>query len=104
MVPGDNMMEHINKLKSLAEQLESVGAPTSEDDQVATLLCSLPDSYNNLIFALESRVKDMHMEFVIARLLHEESKRKEPSATSMQGIECDGCCERQIAVPSNSEG
>ena len=34
MSPTDNMMEHMNKLRSLAEQLESVGAPVSEDDQV----------------------------------------------------------------------
>ena len=81
MSPTDNMMEHINKLRSLAEQLESVGAPVSEDDQVATLLCSLPESYSNLIVALESRIEDLNMEFVTARLLHEESKTNESLAT-----------------------
>ena len=71
MSPIDNMMEHVNKLKPLAEQLGYVGAPVSEDDQVATLLCSLPESKNNLILALQSRAE----EFVPARLLHEENKR-----------------------------
>eukprot|EP00794_Sanderia_malayensis_P017160 gene17160-18882_t len=64
MTEGDTMMEHINKMRSLAGQLESVGAPITEDDQVATLLCSLPDSYNNLIIALESRADDLTMEFL----------------------------------------
>eukprot|EP00794_Sanderia_malayensis_P011679 gene11679-12889_t len=80
MSEGDTMMEHVNKMRSLAEQLSSVGAQVSEDDQVATLLCSLPDSYNNLIVALESRADDLNMEFVIARLLHEERKRCEVSS------------------------
>ena len=37
------MIDHIRKLRSLAEQLHSMGATVSEEDQVATLLCSLPD-------------------------------------------------------------
>ena len=47
------MVEHINKMRSLAEQLALVGAQISEEDQVATLLCSLPDAYDNLIVALK---------------------------------------------------
>ena len=68
------MLEHINRMKSLAGQLEAVGAAVTEDDQAATLLCSLPDSYSNLIIALESRVEDLTMDFFVARLLHEEQK------------------------------
>ena len=73
----ESMSEHINKMKNLAGRLEAVGASITEDDQVATLLCSLPESYNGLITALESRADDLTLEFVIARLLHEERKRKE---------------------------
>ena len=50
----DSMNEHINKMKELASQLEAVGASITEDDQVATLLCGLRESYNGLITALES--------------------------------------------------
>ena len=81
----DSMSEHINKMKELAGQLEAVGASITEDDQVATLLCSLPESYNSLITALESRADDLKLEFVTARLLHEEHKRKENSLTSDTG-------------------
>jgi hypothetical protein len=73
----ESMSEHINKMKELASQLEAVGASITEDDQVATLLCSLPESYSGLITALESRADDLKLEFVTARLLHEEHKRKE---------------------------
>eukprot|EP00794_Sanderia_malayensis_P021074 gene21074-23128_t len=80
MSEGDTMMEHVNKMRSLAEQLSSVGAQVSEDDQVAALLCSLPGSYNNLIVVLESRADDLNIEFVIACLLHEERKCCEVSS------------------------
>ena len=49
------MFTHINRMKSLAGQLESVGAAVTEDGQVATWLCSLPDSYSTL----ESRMEDL---------------------------------------------
>ena len=54
-----------------------MGAPITEDDQVATLLCVLPDSYSNLIIALESRADELTMEFLVAILLHEEHKGKD---------------------------
>ncbi|POM66197.1 Putative retroelement, partial [Phytophthora palmivora] len=41
MGEGDDVLEHINKVKTLAEQLDAVGAPVSEDDLVITLLASL---------------------------------------------------------------
>ena len=77
----ESMSEHINKMKELAGQLEAVGASITEEDQVAKLLCSLPDSYDSLITALESR-GELSLEFVTARLLHEEHKRKETIPTS----------------------
>ena len=49
------MLEHINKVKPLAEQLDAVGAPVSEDDLMITLLKSLSESYQLRITALEPR-------------------------------------------------
>ena len=43
------MLQHINDIKTLAEQLDAVGAPVSEDDRVITLLASLSESYAFLI-------------------------------------------------------
>ena len=71
MEEGDDVLEHINKLKTLAEQLEAVGAPVCEDDLVITLLGSLSDSYQFLITALESRSDTLSWELVTSRLLHE---------------------------------
>ncbi|CEG45552.1 copia proteinlike [Plasmopara halstedii] len=75
MSEGDDVLEHINKIKTLAEQLDAVGAPVSEEDLVITLLGSLGESYSFLITALESRVDSLSWELVTSRLLHEDMKR-----------------------------
>ena len=79
MSEGDTMIAHVNKVKAMGEQLEAIGAGVSDDDLVMTLLSSLPESYGGLIVALESRADDLSLEFVISRLLHEETKRVEKS-------------------------
>ncbi|OWZ10262.1 Copia protein [Phytophthora megakarya] len=59
MAEGDDVLEHINKIKMLAEQLDAVGAPVSEDDLVITLLASLSETYQFLITALGSRADSL---------------------------------------------
>ncbi|KAH9192609.1 hypothetical protein AeNC1_005421 [Aphanomyces euteiches] len=77
MVEGSDMLKHINEMKTLSEQLEAVGAPVGEEDLVITLLCNLPESYEVLITALESRIDALPWEFVTSHMLHEEMKRNE---------------------------
>ncbi|KAF1318445.1 Integrase catalytic core protein, partial [Globisporangium splendens] len=77
MEDGNDVLQHINKLKTLAEQLDAVGAPVSEEDLVITLLGSLSESYQFLITALESRADTLTWGLVTARLMHEDMKRKE---------------------------
>ncbi|KAF1314268.1 Copia proteinlike, partial [Globisporangium splendens] len=71
MEEGDDELAHINEVKTLAEQLDAVGAPVSEDDLVITLLGSLSESYQFLITALESRSDTLTWKLVTSRLLHE---------------------------------
>lgn len=89
MDEGDDVLAHINKMKTLAEQLDAVGAPVTEDDLVITLLGSLSESFAFLITALESRSDSLSWELVTSRLLHEDMKRKE------QGIGADGAVQGQ---------
>ena len=84
MEEGTNILEHINKVKSLANQLLVLKVPLRGEDVVMTLLDNLPPSFDYLIIALETRpFKELTMVFVTTRLVHEESKRKEkePQAT-----------------------
>ena len=65
-----------NRCKLVNDKLASIGAPILEEDQVVTLLGSLPPSYSTLVTALEARVEDVRLDFVQQALIHEEQKRK----------------------------
>ena len=50
-----------------------MGEQLSDDNFIAALLLSLPESYKNLVMILKS-MKDLTLEFVIGRLLEEDHK------------------------------
>ena len=78
MQEADDIFDHINKVKSLVDQLTCLEVAIKDEDVVITLLDSLPTSYEHLITALETRpMKELILEFVTARLMHEVNKRKE---------------------------
>jgi hypothetical protein len=65
-------------VKALADQLRSIEANITNEDVYMVLLMSLPPSFDNLVTSLESMsTKDVDLQFIVARLLHEVSKRKE---------------------------
>jgi hypothetical protein len=72
------MLVHINMVKALADQLHSIEVNITDQDVYMVLLVSLPPSFDNLVTSLESMsIKDVDLQFIVARLLHEVSKRKE---------------------------
>ena len=77
MNEGYSVPEYINKIKTLAEQSDAVGAPVSDDDSVITLLGSRSESFQFLIATLESRVDSMSWEQMTPWLMNEDMKRKE---------------------------
>uniref|UniRef100_A0AAV1TVP6 Retrovirus-related Pol polyprotein from transposon TNT 1-94-like beta-barrel domain-containing protein n=1 Tax=Peronospora matthiolae TaxID=2874970 RepID=A0AAV1TVP6_9STRA len=97
MEESDDVLEHINELKTLEEHLEAVGAPVCEDDLVITLLGSLSDSNQFLITALKSRSDTFSWELVTSRLLHEEMKRKE------QGSKGDEASQGQAFITRDNQ-
>ena len=56
---GTSMEAHLKQMKEITDKLASIGAPISEEDQMVTLLGSLPPSYSTLVTALEARVDDI---------------------------------------------
>ena len=69
-----SMEAHLKHMKEITDRLAAIGAPISEEDQVVTLLGSLPRSYSTLVTALEARVDDIRLSFVQQALMHEEQK------------------------------
>ena len=48
------MEVYIKTMKELTDRLAAINAPITEEDQVVTLLGSLPSSYSTLVTALEA--------------------------------------------------
>jgi hypothetical protein len=78
-----SMQAHINLVRDLADQLDAIGAAVTDEDMAMTLLCSLPESYDYLIVALESRVDELSFDFVSSRLLSEEKRKEEAHNVSI---------------------
>ena len=74
MKEGTSIEKHLKHMKELTDQLAAISAPISEEDQVVTLLGSLPTSYSTLVMALESRVDGVSLNYVQQALIHEEKK------------------------------
>ena len=56
MKEGTSMEQHLKEMKETSDRLAAIGAPISEEDQVVTLLGSLPSSYSALVTTLECRL------------------------------------------------
>jgi len=78
MQEGDDMLVDINIVKAFADQLRSIEVNITDEDVYMVLLMSLPSSFDNLVTSLESMsTKDVDLQFIVVRLFHEMSKRKE---------------------------
>jgi len=74
MVEGDDMAEHLNKFRELANQVGSLSANGKgmEENALVTLLSlSLLKSYEPVIMALQSRADDVSFDLFARRLLQE---------------------------------
>ena len=67
------MKVHLREMKVITDKLAS---PIPKEDQVVTLLGSLPPSYSTLVTALEARVDDIQLDFVQQALVHEEQETR----------------------------
>jgi len=73
-------------MKELTDKLAAIGAPTAEEDQVVTLLGSLPQSYSTLVTALEAQVDGIDLKFVQQALIHEEQKQRKQADGTSSGV------------------
>ena len=90
------MTEHINKLKTISEHLESLDDAVLEKDLVMILISSLTEDYNNLITTLETLDEEkLTWDYVRDRICAEYERKKEQKV-KVKGPEdalfCDGHC------------
>ena len=79
------MEAHLKHMKEITDRLTATGAPISEEDQVVTLVGSLPQRYSTLVTALEARVDDINLHFVQQALIHEEQKKNGQFRDTLSG-------------------
>eukprot|EP01018_Ginkgo_biloba_P035628 Gb_34552 [translate_table: standard] len=78
MEDGESVVEHLNTFNTLINQLRSAGDEIKVEDQCICLLCSLLDSWDNLIVAISGSMKIIHlkMDVIVSLLLQEETRRR----------------------------
>jgi hypothetical protein len=82
MQKREDLFVHINMVKVLADQLRSIEVKIEDEDVYMVFIMSLPPSFDNLVTSLESMsIKDVDLQFIVVRLLHDVSKRKESEST-----------------------
>ena len=73
MRDGTSIEKHLKSMKELTDKLAAIGAAVEEEDQVVTLLGSLPKNYSTLVTALEAR-DNISLDYVQQALVREELK------------------------------
>lgn len=63
--------QHLKHMKDITDKLAAIGAPISEEDQVVTLLGSLPRTFATFVTAIEARMEDVYLDYVQRALIHE---------------------------------
>ena len=77
MDDGSSMIEHVNKIKTIAEHLEALDDMVVEKDLVMILISSLPDDFNNLITTLETlKEEKLSWDYVRDRVITEFERKK----------------------------
>jgi hypothetical protein len=70
MEDGESMTDHLNSFNTLVSQLVSINITIEEEDKCITLLCSFPDSWDNLVVAICSTTQPtLKYEDVVSSLL-----------------------------------
>ena len=87
MEDGDSVTDHLNVFNTLVSQLVSADIKMEEEDKCITLLCSLLDSWDNLVVAIGSRTKfGLKFEDIVSSLLLEEMRRKSMESQSADAL------------------
>jgi hypothetical protein len=102
MEDGDYVTEYLNAFNTLVSQLVSVNIAIAEDKCI-TLLCSLRDSWDNLVVAIGSTTQStLKYEDVVASLLSDEMRKKSMDGHSTNDLSVRGCTQERN--PGKSSG
>lgn len=90
MHEGDSFSAHLYNFNTVISQFVSIGVKFQDDDKAITLLCSLPDSWDNLIVVIGDGDKELSYEKVCSALLSEETRRKGSASSGKEALMARG--------------
>ena len=97
MEDGHSVKYHLNFFNTLVSQLIFIDIKMEEEDKCITLLCSLPESSDNLVVAIvSSRKSKLKFEDIVASLLSEEKRRKYMENHSTYALAMRSGCTKEI--------
>lgn len=84
---GGDIEEHVSKLNELFQKLLALGDNITPDFfKCATLLGSLPESYDSLVIALEACSEELTSAVVISKVMAEYKRRTERNTETKSGV------------------
>lgn len=86
MGDGGYVVEYLNAFNNIMTQLISIRVKMDEEDHSMALLCTLFDSWDNLVMAIESIVKKLVLDEIMVALLLDEVRRFKASESSSQTL------------------
>lgn len=100
--------DHLNTFNMIVAQLTSMGVTISAEDHCMLLLCSLPNTWDHLVMAIESTTTSFKMEDVVSCLLSKEAPRKYSEmvkeALVVRGISKEKGKKKDMRSKSKSQG
>jgi hypothetical protein len=83
MKEGTKVVDRLNTFNTLIVQLTSMEVKFKDEDKAITLLCSFPESWDNVVTSISfSSTKVLDYDSVVGALLAEEMRRKSSKETS----------------------
>lgn len=85
MLEGDGMAQHLNLFREIGKQLRSLsenGKGIDDTELVTILTLSLPQSYEPLVMALQSRSNTIIFDLMAGRLLQESGRKQISQGTN----------------------
>jgi hypothetical protein len=74
MAPGEPVTKYISRARSIRDQLQAAGHPTSDSDVVLAVLSGLPEQYSMLVTVLETADQTPNLDDVLSKALLVEQR------------------------------
>ena len=69
-----SIQDHLKSMKEIVDNPAAFGSAVAEEEQVVSLLISLPSSFATLVTALEAKGDELSLAFVYQGLINEEQE------------------------------